>query len=134
MPKIARWFKDRKLDTPSWHQLSDTGYIADDRVAGWLLCTNSSVAIIETIISNPATVPSLRRESLLKLGGFLVDTAMLLGYTNIICATKHPKLELTAHRLGFKETDLKFFVLNDGENENNSYRYLQANVAEDEDF
>lgn len=133
MAMIASWFKARKLPEPMWHQLSETGYIADERVAGWLLCTNSSVAMIEALISDPHTVPSLRKESMRKLAGFLIDTALLLGYSNIVCASKHPSVDKMAKSLGFKETDLKFYVLNDGEGEDN-YRYLMENSREDEDY
>lgn len=127
--EIASWYKARKIDPPAWQELSETGWIADDRVAGWLFCTNSSVAIIEGIISNPATVPSLRRESLLKLTGFMVDTALLLGYSSIIAASKHPSIDACAKQLGFRETDLTFYVLND--NEEDSYDYKLSNREEE---
>lgn len=134
-PYIASWYKERGIRPPAWQDLSETGWIADNRVAGWLLCTNSSVAIIENIISKPNSVPSLRRESLHKLVGFMIDSALLLGYTNIVAASKHPKIDKLAKQFGFKETDLKFYMLNEGEQEENNYgSYIRENALElDED-
>jgi hypothetical protein len=114
-PMIESWYRKRKLTPPPWQDLSETGWIADDRVAGWLLCTNSSVAIIEGLISNPDSLASNRKESMLKLSGFLVDTALLLGYSKVIAVSKHPSVDKVAKQLGFRETDLTFYILNDDE-------------------
>lgn len=129
-PMIASWYQNRKLGAPPWGDLSETGWIADDRAAGWLLLTNSSVAIIEHLITNPNTVPSLRRKSVMNLTGFLVDTAMMMGFTNIVCASKHPSVHKVAKRLGFEETDLKFYHLNDDSQQENNYGSYLVNNAD----
>lgn len=131
---IASWYHAHKLTPPAWQDLSETGWIADNRVAGWLLCTNSSVAIIEHLISNPETVPSLRKESIEKLAGFMIDTALLLGYSNIIAASKHPSVDKVARRFGFKKTDLSFYLLSEQDSdENNSTSYLMDNALDMDD-
>lgn len=110
---IASWYKARNLQAPPRESLSDMGYIVDERVAGWLYLTNSNIALIEGVISNPFTVPSLRKQSLRKLAGLLVDSALTLGYTTINISTNHPTIEKLAKDMGFKEYNLKTFILNE---------------------
>jgi hypothetical protein len=108
---IASWYASRARQCPSRASLSDMGYIADGRVAGWLYITPSNVALIEGIIAAPDTVPSLRQESLHKLSGFLVDFALALGYTNIVAITEHPSISKVCERLGFREQAYKVYTL-----------------------
>lgn len=101
-PVIVHWYRKHKLTPPDPRALSDVGFVADGRVAGWLYLTNSNIAIIEGIVSDPDSTKSLRKESLNKLVGFLIDFAMNLGYTQIIGITKHPHMKELGKRFGFK--------------------------------
>lgn len=112
-PLIRSWYEARNKPCPSVETLSNTGYMADGRVAGWLYLTNSNVAMVDGIISDPNTVPSLRRESLQKLSGFLVDMALMLGYTNIFGMTKHPSLDQMGKKLGFRSQDFKVWAISE---------------------
>lgn len=78
------------------------GYIVDGRVAGWLYVTNSEVAFIEGLIADPDTIPSLRKASMRKLVGFLIDTALMLGFTKVFAVSKHPSVDKLAKEFGFK--------------------------------
>lgn len=132
---IAKWYYDRKLTPPSWADLSETGWIADGRVAGWLLVTNSSVAMIEHLISDPHTLKSSRQESIRKLVGFLVDMALLMGYTNVVAASRHESVAKVAKQFGFQETNLKFYLLTESEQDdknNSSYRINNTEQYEDD--
>jgi hypothetical protein len=113
MPQIDEWYAARGRKPPKSSTLSPLGFMADNRVAGWLYLTDSNVALIEGIIADPNTVPSLRRTSLRKLCGFLVDTALMLGYTNIIGMTEHPAIEEICKELGFNPTKLNVWVLSE---------------------
>lgn len=114
--------------------LGNFGWVTDDRVAGWILLTEGSVAIIEGLISNPNTLPSQRRHSTKVLAAFLVETALALGYKNIAFASKHPNVIAIAENMGFKETDLKFYTLTDGDEERNDYGKYRVDKPEEEDF
>lgn len=114
---IKKWYKARKQTVPARACLSDVGFIADGRAAGWLYLTNSNIAMIEGIVSDPNTVPSLRRASLNKLIGILVDTAVSLGYTNIIGLSNHPGISRVGARYGFKETKMTLLSLNTEDHE-----------------
>lgn len=112
-PLISSWYEERGLKTPIKGNMSDMGFIADGRVAGWLYLTNSNIAMIEGIISDPHTIPSLRKASLAKLTGAMIDMALALGYTTILGITKHPSVKKLAKQYGFKETDNTVMILED---------------------
>jgi hypothetical protein len=118
-PLIVSWYKARQKHIPDPRALSDTVFIADNRVAAWLFLTNSNMAIIEGVISDPASIPSLRRESLNKLIGFMVDFAVELGYTQIIGITRHPQIEKLGKKYGFKQLQ--------------SHKVLYLNASDDKD-
>ena len=101
-PMIVSWYRQRSLTPPDPRALSDVGFVADNRVAGWLYLTNSNIALIEGIISDPKSPPSLRNESLDKIIGFMIDFALELGYTQFIGITKHSKVEQRVKKFGFK--------------------------------
>lgn len=108
---IAQWYRERGRQAPAPEILSDLGFIADDRVAGFIYLTNSSVAMLENVIANPTTVPSLRKESLRRLCGHLVDSCLLLGYTNIFALSNHPSIQKICKDMGFKDATFRVFTL-----------------------
>jgi len=111
-PMISRWYEGWNQPVPKRCHFSTMGCIADGRVAGWLHLMNSDMALIEGVISDPESVPSLRKESLLKLCGFLVDTAVTLGYPTIIGITKSNSIISVSKKLGFSELkDFKIVAL-----------------------
>lgn len=114
---ISEWYEKHGQVAPKQEQLSDMGFIVDNRVAGWVYLTNSNLALIECVISNPDTIPSLRKESLRKLAGLLVDTAVSLGCTEVIAITKHESIAELAQFLGFRPLpDHTVYVLSESEN------------------
>lgn len=120
---IVGWYEARGLQAPPADFLSGTGYIMDDRVAAWLYKTDSTVAMIEGVISDPKTVPSLRHQSLTKLCAFMVDAATMLGFNHIIGMTKHSSIANICESLGFKRDDMAIYTLSvsdyeDSEEEN----------------
>ena len=98
---ICQWLKDRGMDKPLPASLSSVGYVCDERVVGFIYLTDSNVCLIEGIIANPHTVPSLRRDSIKHLSQFLIDKALSMGYKNIISTTYHPTIAKLAESLGF---------------------------------
>lgn len=114
-PMIKEWYERRGKQAPSPAILSDMGYIADERVCGFLYLTNSNMAMIEGIISNPESVPSLRKESLTKLLGYMIDTSLLLGYENIFGLTAHPSMHKQAEKFGFRQIEAKLWAMRETE-------------------
>lgn len=111
-PQIHSWHEARGRRIDIEGNISDMGYLVDGRVAGWLYVTNSNAAFIEGLVADPNSVPSLRRASMRKLTGFLIDTAVMLGYTHIFAITRHPSVVKMAHEFGAKEnSSLKVFTI-----------------------
>ena len=53
--ELCKWFKDHKLSTPSRDQLPMNGFIVPKIAAGFIYLTDSSIAILDCFISNPAS-------------------------------------------------------------------------------
>jgi hypothetical protein len=108
---IASWFHAHGLEAPVQDRLPEVGFIVDNRVAGWIYRTDSTVAMIDWVISNPFTLPSERRMSLKKLAGVLVDTAVALGYPDVIFTTTHENIKKIGVDMGFRPTNQQVFIL-----------------------
>jgi hypothetical protein len=107
---LRAWYaaRGRQVDTSTF---SDCGFIVDGRIAGFLYVTNSNMAFIEGVIADPYTVPSLRRHSMKKLIGILIDTATMLGYDNIFGISRHPSMSKLGKEFGFKEEPFNVLML-----------------------
>ena len=101
-PLLQSFYKARGRVAPNRKVLPTIGYVSEGRVIGFLYQTDSNVAMIEGIISDPNTVPSSRRIALARLAGKLIDTALAMGYTNIFAITNHPAIETLCEKLLFK--------------------------------
>ena len=99
--------------------LSDFGFIVDNRVAGFLYMTNSNIAFIEWVVARPKTVPSLRRASLRKLIGVLVDTATMMGCDIIFGVSTHPSIGKEAKAFGFVGKEHMVWMYKADSNDNN---------------
>ncbi len=109
---VSEWYRLRDLPMPKRTMHPAMGFIVDGRVAGWLYLTDSDIAMIEGVVADPLSVPSLRRQSTDKLIGYLIDTAMMLGYSTILGISKHSRMLDLTKRYGFKELkDYKVVVL-----------------------
>lgn len=117
---IANWYIQRKLTPPQPRMLSDMGFIVDNRVVGWLYLTNSNTAFIEWVIARPKTTAYLRRESLAKLVGVLVDTASMLGYDIIFGMSSHPGIGREAKKLGLVKQTHDIWLYKAGEDDRNT--------------
>jgi hypothetical protein len=63
-PQLAGWYESRGLKPPRPDQLPSIGFIVDGVCAGFLYQTDSSIALIEGLVSNQAIGTTLRGESL----------------------------------------------------------------------
>lgn len=123
---VRSWYAKRGLPIPELASFADTGFMADGRVAGFIYITNSNVALIDGLISNPDTIPSLRRESMNKLVPVLIEFAITLGCTNIIALTNHPSVKKLCKQHGFAKTGYECFILS--ESDADSYTLVQENL------
>lgn len=112
---IASWYHARGLEAPSLAQLPQVGFIVDGIVAGWVYQTDSSVALLDAVISNPATIPSRRKQATKVLCSTLVDAAVEMGYRDVLFTSSHPTIKRAGEELGFRRLNQEVFLLNEPE-------------------
>lgn len=113
MPLIRSWYEKRGITPPEARKLPTLGFVVDNKVAGWLYQTDSTTALIDAVIADPDSLPKARRLALRRLAGVLTDTALSMGYTDVIFTSSSPTIQLIGKEMGFQETNQKLFVLVD---------------------
>jgi hypothetical protein len=96
---------------PKQHYKAIASWFHAHGLEAWIYRTDSTVAMIDWVISNPFTLPSERRMSLKKLAGVLVDTAVALGYPDVIFTTTHENIKKIGVDMGFRPTKQQVFIL-----------------------
>jgi hypothetical protein len=110
-PLLASWYAARGLpDIPPilWPKY---GYLVDEQVAGFLMCTDSKLAYIEWLISSPDHDRISRRGALKTLIGTLTEQAAQLGYIMLGVLTENPSLTSLLTEDGFLTDSTKITSL-----------------------
>lgn len=106
---IKSWFEKRKFPVPDPHLLPSVGVIAQFEgkpvACGFIFKTDSKLAMIGNLSSDPEASSEARNESLNSLLNILSDIAKNEGYLAVTCATNLPKLMDRFEGLGFENTD-----------------------------
>lgn len=76
---IRDWFRKRGLDVPNLEMVSNVGFCVDDAAIGFLFLTNSPIAYIDCIISNPEKHAEERAKAVMDLLITLEDKARHAG-------------------------------------------------------
>lgn len=77
---VAKWFHDRNMEKPDPLFFYDTGFIVDGIVVGFLCKTNSRLAYIEHVASDPNSESFKRKCALNTLFHKLEDEAKASGF------------------------------------------------------
>ena len=77
----------------------------DNKAMGFLYRTDTPLAMISNLVSDPASDQELRREAVQELVSDLMEIAKLQGYNQVSCATNIKSLGLRFEHLGFLKTD-----------------------------
>ncbi len=99
---INSWYEKRNLQPVDKIFLSSNGYIVDDIVAVWLYKTDSSIAWIENLITNPDAKTYERSRSIDYLLIHVCNEARSMGFKAIIGLTKLAAVSNRCKSLGFK--------------------------------
>jgi hypothetical protein len=98
------WNAHNWKEVPS-SSLPACGYIVNNVCAGFLYLTNSDMALLEWVVSDPNSKADLRDQSLDLLLAVLTEEAKLNGVKFIFTATRHPKLQERYKNHKFLEAD-----------------------------
>jgi hypothetical protein len=102
---ICEWWTAHKWNAPSYLMLPKTGFIIEGLCAGFLYKTDSEIAWLEFVISNPKSDKELRNEALNILIEKLINEAKQSGFKVIFTSVEHTKLIDRYKNHGFVETD-----------------------------
>jgi hypothetical protein len=93
------WHDERPV-TPEL--LPATGFVVPDLAMGFLYRTDSGVALIEVLLSNPMASRELRSEALDAVVTAIIDEARAGGFTRLLGYTALPAVVSRARRHGFE--------------------------------
>jgi len=104
-PIVCEWWSMHKWPNIPASMLPSTGFIIDKVCAGFLYKTDSTIGILEFIISNPNSDVQIRSNGLNLLIETLVAEAKVNGMSAIFTSVNNNKLINRYKDLGFTESD-----------------------------
>jgi hypothetical protein len=102
---ILSWWKGHNFAELPAQMLPRTGFIADNAACGFLYSTDSGIAWMEWITTNPEASKSRKKEALGAVVNALVNEAGRLGFKVIFTSVENEKLISGYKKHGFIETD-----------------------------
>jgi hypothetical protein len=102
---INDWGKKHGFPLPPKEFLSDIGLVVDDTCAGFLYTSNSKIAWIEWVFSNPEKPIEERAKALDNLMKGLEQFAILQGSQVLLSAAGSDAYRSIVERNGFIQTD-----------------------------
>lgn len=102
---IKSWWNAHNWKEVPSSSLPSCGYIVNEVCVGFLYLTNSDMALLEWVVSDPNSDVELRNQSLDLLLAVLTEEAKLNGVKFIFTATRHPKLQERYKKHEFLEAD-----------------------------
>jgi len=103
--EVCGWWKSHGWAPISLEALPTTGFIIPDVCAGFLYSTDSSMCVLEWVISNPKASKEVRSEGLDDLIDALLKKADSSGFKMVFTSVSHPKLMDRYSEFGFKKTE-----------------------------
>lgn len=103
--EVSRWGSQHSFPLPPKEMLPNTGFMVNETACGFLYSTNSSLAWLEWVFSNPEKSEHERQESLDILFQMIEATAKELDIKAVFSASAIPAYSKILLRNGFNETD-----------------------------
>lgn len=100
---LKSWFQARGMATPPPSALPALGVIVDNAAAGFLIQSDTSVAVIDFYISNPKIEAHRRDAALDHVTETLFKHAKRLGFKYVKCTTRLEAIAKRAKTHGFNE-------------------------------
>ncbi|NBO22950.1 hypothetical protein EBU94_06400 [bacterium] len=109
---LTEWWKGHEWPAIPFEMLPKIGYIVNNEVAGFIYSTDSSICMIEWIISDPKSNKDSRRKSLSFLLNFLCEKAKEMNYKMCFTYTKNLGLinNLESNKFLKTDSDMIHFV------------------------
>lgn len=102
---ICSWWTKRGFPCIAAALLPQNGVIVDEKAAGFLYSTDSGVAWLEWVVSDPDSAPT--GEAVQQVVYELVEAAKQLGFSVILTTTNHAGLIAKYTKAGFTVGDVE---------------------------
>lgn len=102
---LARWWEAHQWPVVPKEHLPKRGFMVNETVAAFLYQTDSAIAWMEWIISDPASDSLVRDVALDLLIEHISKEARDLGFQIVLTLTDKPRLKNRLERLGFHVGD-----------------------------
>jgi hypothetical protein len=99
------WMVKRGMPAPPADMFSPVGFVVEGVAGHWLYLTNSSMAYLEMLTSNPDAPKADRDKALDLVIGRCIHEAKLAGCRVVVTLINRPDLQARAERLGFQIHD-----------------------------
>lgn len=99
-PEVAAWYAAHGQSPKPKGSLPNTGFIVPGVAAGWLYLTDSSVALLEGYVTNPAASAADRNDALDVITGLLLASAKSDGRSLVLALTTDQTIAERARRHG----------------------------------
>jgi hypothetical protein len=99
---LQKWCSMRDMPPLNEELIPDTGFIVDDVAAGFLICMNNNMGMIDFYISNPYSDKKERDKVLDEITLELILTAKDVGMKQLICTTQNEAIKKRAMFHGFQ--------------------------------
>lgn len=103
--EISKWWEARQFPLIPQAALPKYGVIVEGFCAGFLYRTDSSIAIMEWVVSNPESDKVMRNDAMNLLVKKLINLGTNLGFESIFTSLNNKKLASRYESFGFVETD-----------------------------
>jgi hypothetical protein len=111
LPELNSWYENRGLPPLDGCVLSTIGLIEPGVAALFLYGTDSSVAMLEGLVTNAQAEPTARNRAINEMIIKLLDQARELGFTKVIGLTQDPGTFKRVQQLGFRDLGLYHMVV-----------------------
>lgn len=100
-PILEGWWEGWKQTPPGPETLPATGFVVADLAAGFLYRTDSSLALIESLVANPASRAEARDAALDAVVEAIAEAAQAAGFDILLAYSSVPAVLRRAQRRGF---------------------------------
>lgn len=101
LAELNRWYEKRRLSAVPGTMLPKLGLFAPGVAAGFLYRTDSSVALIDGLVTNPVAPLRVRREAVAAIVDGLRSLAKERGVSHLVAMTERRSTRRVAERAGF---------------------------------
>ena len=108
---VSEWWRKQDWTPVAPGALSTTGYIVDDKCAGWLYIANSYMGFVEWVVGNPDCDKIERREALKELLNHINNVAKINNCKVLLTTTPNSGLIERCQEVGWTETDQNISAL-----------------------